>query len=75
MVDTEGFKKIDAAAQITRNKIELGSWTQATREWAETQQVVLRETYNVDFYNILTKMNWYHLSAQNKSFLFTGMRE
>jgi len=76
MVDTEGFKKIDAAAQITRNKIELGSWTQATKEWAKTQQVVLQKTYNVDFYNILTKRNpSYRLSARDASFLFRGMHE
>jgi len=75
MVDTEGFEKIDAAAQITKNKIELGSWIQATTEWAKTQEVVLQETYNVDFYNILTKKRWYHLSARDASFLFKGMHE
>lgn len=55
MVDTEGFKKIDDAAQITKNEVDCGNWVRATREWANTQQVVLEQTYNVDFYNILLK--------------------
>lgn len=57
MVDTEGFKQIDAAAQITRNNVELGRWIQATIAWSNTQWVVIEKTYNVDFYNILTKTN------------------
>jgi len=55
MVDTEGFKKIDAAAQRTKNRIDIGEWKEATEYWARTQGVVLKETCNVDFYNILTK--------------------
>lgn len=74
MVDTEGFEKIDAAAQITRKKVERGEWTQATQEWSNTQRVVLQKTYNVDFYNILTKRGSnYHSSTQNAS-LSRGMQ-
>lgn len=57
MVDTKGFEKIDAAAQITRRKVEFGSWTAATEAWSNTQGVIFEETYNVDFYNILTKLS------------------
>lgn len=71
MVDTEGFKKIDAAAQITKNKVERGSWTAATEEWSNTEQVILAETYNIDFYNILTKR--YRSSTRDASFLRKGI--
>ncbi|XP_011686912.1 PREDICTED: retinoid-inducible serine carboxypeptidase-like [Wasmannia auropunctata] len=57
MIDTEGFQRIDKAAQITKNAVYYEEWTRATQEWARTQGVVLEETYNVDFYNILSKMN------------------
>ncbi|RLU26384.1 hypothetical protein DMN91_000178 [Ooceraea biroi] len=56
MVDTEGFKKIDAAAQKTKNQIDSGEWKVATEYWAQTQSVVFKETCNIDFYNILTKI-------------------
>lgn len=76
MVDTESFKEIDAAAQITKSKVKLGKWTQATAAWSNTQGVVLEKTYNVDFYNILTKRNLdsYHSSTKNASFLSRGIQ-
>ncbi|CAL1686270.1 unnamed protein product [Lasius platythorax] len=67
MVDTEGFKEIDTAAKITKNKVETGEWETATNYWAYTQSVVLETTYNVDFYNILEKIKYsnYQLSPQS----------
>ncbi|KAH0945124.1 hypothetical protein HN011_002202 [Eciton burchellii] len=68
MVDTEGFKKIDAAAQRTKNRIDIGEWKEATQYWAYTQSIVLIETCNVDFYNILTKKHCsqlYNLLTKN----------
>lgn len=75
MVDTDGFKKIDAAAQKVRKLVEIGAFTKATEEWANTQGVVLKNTYNVDFYNILTKRNpgSNYLSAQDASSLSRGV--
>ncbi|XP_012063378.1 PREDICTED: retinoid-inducible serine carboxypeptidase-like [Atta cephalotes] len=55
MVDTEGFKKVDAAAQKVKNNVELGNWRSATQEWSNTEMVILEKTDNIDFYNILTK--------------------
>lgn len=72
MVDTEGFKEIDAAAQITRSKVELGKWTEATAAWSDTQEVVLEKTYNVDFYNILIKTS-YLSTEEDASFLSRGV--
>ncbi|XP_070160029.1 retinoid-inducible serine carboxypeptidase-like [Polyergus mexicanus] len=67
MIDTEGFKEIEAAANETRDKIKTDQWREATNYWAYTQTIVLEKTYNVDFYNILTKQKWnyYHPSPQN----------
>ncbi|KMQ92843.1 retinoid-inducible serine carboxypeptidase, partial [Lasius niger] len=67
MVDTEGFKEIDTAAKITKNKVETDEWKTATNYWAYTQSVVLETTYNVDFYNILEKIKYsnYQLSPQS----------
>ncbi|EFN79693.1 Retinoid-inducible serine carboxypeptidase [Harpegnathos saltator] len=56
MVDTNGFKEIDDAAKETENKVKTGQWKAATQYWAYTQSVVLTKTYNVDFYNILSKI-------------------
>ncbi|KYN23485.1 Retinoid-inducible serine carboxypeptidase [Trachymyrmex cornetzi] len=55
MVDTKGFKEIDAAAQKVKNNVELGNWRSATQEWSNTEMVILEKTDNIDFYNILTK--------------------
>lgn len=68
MIDTEGFKEIDAAARMTKDKTDTEKWKLATQYWAYTQNVVLEKTCNVDFYNILTKRRCSHqhyLWAQN----------
>lgn len=66
MVDTKSFNKIDAAAQKTNKLVEMGAFTKATEEWANTQQVIFEETNNIDFYNILTKLKFVnHSSIQN----------
>lgn len=68
MVDTDGFKGIDAAARMTKEKVETGQWRAATQYWAYTQNAVFQKTYNIDFYNILTKTSHsglYHLPEQD----------
>lgn len=56
MVDTEGYKKIDEMAQKTKNAVETKSWRTATMLWINAEAVVAEVTDNIDFYNILTKM-------------------
>ncbi|XP_012341187.1 retinoid-inducible serine carboxypeptidase-like isoform X1 [Apis florea] len=56
MVDTEGYKKIDEAAQKTKNAVETKSWRVATMLWSNAEAVINEVTDNIDFYNILTKM-------------------
>lgn len=67
MVDTEGFKRIDRAAKLAENKVKIGQWEAATQYWAYTQSVVLQNTYNVDFYNILTKITGQRLKHNLKA--------
>jgi len=68
MVDTEGFKKVDAAAQKVKNNVELGNWRSATQEWSNTEMVILEKTDNIDFYNILTKQPPLRFSNYQKFF-------
>lgn len=55
-MDTEGYKKIDEAAQKTKNAVETKSWKTATMLWSNAEGVINEVTDNIDFYNILTKM-------------------
>ena len=57
MVDTEGYKQIQASAEKTKKAIETGQWTTATTLWSTTENVIMRVTKNIDFYNILTKVS------------------
>lgn len=70
MVDTEGFEAINTAAKITKDKVENNQWKAATDYWAYTQSVVLQKTYNVDFYNILTKRNYSGLNLSSTQDIF-----
>ncbi|XP_012228327.1 retinoid-inducible serine carboxypeptidase-like [Linepithema humile] len=65
MVDTEGFEAINTAAKITKDKVENNQWEAATDYWAYTQGIVLQKTYNVDFYNILTKISYSGLNLSS----------
>lgn len=56
MVDTNGYEKIEAAAKLTQAAVDEGRWSDATDEWATTEYVIIAETNNIDFYNILYKM-------------------
>ncbi|CAL1686272.1 unnamed protein product [Lasius platythorax] len=70
MVDIGGFDEIDTAAKETKAKIEAGEWKMAMKKCAFTQGVISLLTYDIDFYNILTKRNYsnYGLSLQSLSY-------
>ncbi|XP_046389551.1 retinoid-inducible serine carboxypeptidase-like [Ischnura elegans] len=56
VVDQNGYEAINSAAESTKNDVEQQNWEQATNDWSYTESVVLQETDNVDFYNILYKI-------------------
>lgn len=56
MIDTKGFENINKAAKTVEEAVKTQQWYAATRYWAYTQNVVMQYSYNVDFYNILTKI-------------------
>lgn len=77
MIDTEGFKEIETVAKQVEDKVKTDKWQEATNYWAYTQTIVLEKTYNVDFYNILTKRRYlssYHLVPQNVLTLDGGIQ-
>lgn len=56
MVDTEGYEAIQKAALETKEAVDIGAWNAATNLWGMAENVVMRATGNIDFYNILTKV-------------------
>lgn len=78
MVDTEGAKAIEAAAKMTEDRVKAGDWAMATQMWAYTTSVVQQKTHNIDFFNILEKIQkhsspYYELSPQNATQLDAGI--
>ncbi|CAL7939973.1 unnamed protein product [Xylocopa violacea] len=57
MVDTDGYEKVSKAAELTKKNVDSGNWNIATKMWSYTEGEIIRVTNNIDFYNILTKLN------------------
>ncbi|CAK8685292.1 unnamed protein product [Clavelina lepadiformis] len=53
LLDDTGLTAVNNAAQATQNAVNNGDWTRATNLWSLTESVVIRNTDNVDFYDIL----------------------
>lgn len=51
-MDYDGYKRIMESALRTQELIEYNEWEKATAQWSDTEVIVLKETANVDFYNI-----------------------
>lgn len=71
LVDEEGYEAIQASAREAERLFNNEQYVASTMQWSATQRVVFRYTGNVDFYNILTKMNvnvpdWNTMSAYGK---------
>ncbi|XP_026315470.1 retinoid-inducible serine carboxypeptidase-like [Hyposmocoma kahamanoa] len=58
LVDQTGYDNIQAAAREAERLFNEGQYWNSTAQWRQTQQAVFNATYNVDFYDILTKMPW-----------------
>ncbi|XP_011254586.1 retinoid-inducible serine carboxypeptidase [Camponotus floridanus] len=56
VIDKEDFKEIEADTKVLKEKIETGKWKEATDYTSYMQANISRKTYNVDFYNILSKI-------------------
>jgi len=55
LIDDEGYAAINKAALATKKAVENGQWERATNLWSHTEQVIMKNADNVDFYNILKK--------------------
>lgn len=52
-VDTKGYREIQAAAIQTEHTLNEGKYEDATWQWGRTEEVIVRETLGIDFYNVL----------------------
>lgn len=58
LVVQAGHDDIQAAARETERLFNEGYYWNSTMQWSATQGAVMRATFSVDFYNILTKRPW-----------------
>ncbi|XP_047355657.1 retinoid-inducible serine carboxypeptidase-like [Vespa velutina] len=65
MIDSNGYDNIDKSAKATRDAVNNGKWLTATSLWGDTENVILKATDNIDFYNILTKLSPSFIRSQN----------
>ena len=56
-VDTEGYNTIDRYAQQTKAALDAGNYELATDLWGSTENIILRVTGGIDFYNVLYTVN------------------
>ncbi|KAK5649679.1 hypothetical protein RI129_000708 [Pyrocoelia pectoralis] len=56
-IDKQGYKEVDASAKVTQKHLKKGLYLNATYSWAYTQQIIMSVTKNINFYNILKKVN------------------
>ncbi|KAB0800564.1 hypothetical protein PPYR_06304 [Photinus pyralis] len=56
-IDQQGYQKVDAGARRTQKYLEDGKYQEATNSWANTENIIMNVAHDVDFYNILKKIN------------------
>ena len=55
-VDVSGYEQIQKYAYMTKIAVDSKKWNEATNLWGRTESVLLEETHNIDFYNVLFKV-------------------
>ena len=66
MVDTNGFNKIQAAANKTKTFVKDGTWDIADQGRGWTQYIIRREISNINFYNVLKKVKPRYLQSSKR---------
>lgn len=61
MLDDGGYNKMQQITQLARDALDNNRFSEATAIWEYAEGAVLDYAY-VDFYNILTKMEFYSKS-------------
>lgn len=72
MIDIDAYNKIDLQAQICKELLDAGNYSDATIQWEITGDEIDSLTNNIDFYNILTKIEL-EGQQQNKSKLLDSL--
>uniref|UniRef100_A0A182P9E3 Carboxypeptidase n=1 Tax=Anopheles epiroticus TaxID=199890 RepID=A0A182P9E3_9DIPT len=67
-VDTKGYNAIQASAIETEHVLNQGLWEEATNLWGKTENVIVRETHGIDFYNVLFKQDFAGTRSQLEQF-------
>jgi len=81
MVDTNGFKEIQAAALATKKAVDENRWADATSAWGRAETVVMQVAAQVDFYNILTPvkadraLRQERINPSSKEFMFHALAQ
>lgn len=57
MVDTEGYEKIQDAAQDVKRAVKKRNWIEATHLWELTEKTIDNITGRIGFDNILERVN------------------
>ncbi|KAJ8938319.1 hypothetical protein NQ314_011531 [Rhamnusium bicolor] len=65
-VDQKGYEAISEVAERTRVALEANRFTDATNLWGSTETAVGRNTYGIDFYNILKKITGKSLTYKTR---------
>ncbi|KAK6630777.1 hypothetical protein RUM44_002946 [Polyplax serrata] len=68
LVDQQGYKKISQGAEKVEKAVNDGNFIRATDLWGALEMTIMRETINIDFYNILYKVPLSFLSVKPKEF-------
>ncbi|XP_049826421.1 retinoid-inducible serine carboxypeptidase [Aethina tumida] len=55
-IDQNGYNEIEKVANATREALNAGKYQEATNLWGETESAVMDAAYEVDFYNVLKKI-------------------
>lgn len=53
LLDENGYNAVKSAADKTQQAVDAGQWSKATNWWSFTESVIMQNSDNVDFYNIL----------------------
>jgi serine carboxypeptidase 1 len=57
-VDEDGYQKIDNMAKRTQRVLNQGQYVKATDLWYLTEIVLIQETHDIDFYNVLYDISY-----------------
>lgn len=74
-MDEDGYQKIDNMAKRTQRVLDQGQYVKATDLWYLTEIVLIQETHDIDFYNILYDIEYLAAEGLRASREFLSPRD